>query len=97
LSNGTRKAATIINMIAQHGTISRSMDDDPDRPPVRYGALASCLRKVADYVTHLPQGTQIHAPKFGAGLAGGNWDFIEELIREEWLDMGIPVTIYSLE
>ena len=92
-----RKAATVINMIAQHGTITRPMDDDPERPPVRYGALAACMRKVAGYVVRLPQGTSIHAPKFGAGLAGGNWDFIEELIREEWLDRGIPVTIYSLD
>jgi len=97
LADGTRKAATVINMIAQHGTINHPMDDDPNRPPVRYNALAACLRKVAGYVVRLPQYTSIHAPKFGAGLAGGNWDFIEELIREEWLDRGIPVTIYSLE
>jgi len=97
LADGTRKQAIIANMIAQHGTVTRPMDDDPNRPPVRYTALASCMSKVADYITHLPQGTSIHAPKFGAGLAGGNWDFIEELIREEWLDRGIPVTIYSLD
>jgi hypothetical protein len=93
----TRKQATVVNMIAQHGTVTRPMDRDPNRPPVRYTALASCMSKVADYITHLPQGTSIHAPKFGAGLAGGNWDFIEELIRELWIDRGIPVTIYSLD
>jgi hypothetical protein len=92
-----RKQAIVANMIAQHGTITRKMDSDPNRPPVRYTALASCMSKVADYIAHLPQGTSIHAPKFGAGLAGGNWDFIEELIREQWIDRGIPVTIYSLE
>jgi hypothetical protein len=37
---------------------------------------------------------QIHAPKFGSGLAGGNWNFIEELIKDIWLN--IPVMIYSL-
>lgn len=87
-----RKAITVINMIGQRSTGKGS----DGRPPVRYTALASCLRKVGEYVSHLPQGTQIHAPKFGAGLAGGNWDFIEELIREEWLDK-FSVTIYSLE
>jgi hypothetical protein len=93
----TRKQAIVANMIAQHGTVTRPMDDDPNRPPVRYTALAACMSKVANYIAHLPQGTAIHAPKFGAGLAGGNWDLIEELIREEWLDRGIPVTIYSLD
>jgi hypothetical protein len=27
---------------------------------------------------------QIHAPKFGSGLAGGNWAFIQELIKDIW-------------
>jgi len=86
----------VANMIAQHGTVTRPMTDD-GRPPVRYGAVASCLRKVAQFIEETDLLFEIHAPKFGAGLAGGNWDFIEELIREEWLDKGIPVTIYSLE
>jgi hypothetical protein len=96
-SAGPWSNSIVANMIAQHGTVTRPMDDDPNRPPVRYTALAACMSKVANYIAHLPQGTAIHAPKFGAGLAGGNWDLIEELIREEWLDRGIPVTIYSLD
>jgi hypothetical protein len=35
---------------------------------------------------------EIHAPKFGSGLAGGNWNFIENLIEDIWID--IPVYIY---
>ena len=38
---------------------------------------------------------QIHAPKFGSGLAGGNWNFISCLIEDIW--DGIPVFIYDLK
>jgi hypothetical protein len=27
---------------------------------------------------------EIHAPKFGSGLAGGNWNFISDLIEDIW-------------
>jgi len=39
------------------------------------------------------QSVQIHAPKFGCGLAGGNWNFVSELIRDIWSN--IPVFIYE--
>lgn len=37
----------------------------------------------------------IHCPKFGSLRAGGNWEFILELINETWVDRGINVTIYE--
>lgn len=80
----------VANMIAQHDVC---LSDG--RPPVRYFALATCMDKVAQLAAI--EGIEIHAPKFGAGLAGGNWDFIATLIQEIWIDRGIPVTIYSLE
>jgi len=42
----------------------------------------------------VPKTTQIHAPLFGSGLAGGNWDFIEELINEIW--DGYDITVWQL-
>lgn len=36
---------------------------------------------------------EIHCPKFGAGLAQGNWIVIEELINEIWSDY--PVYVYE--
>ena len=44
-----------------------------------------------------PNKVEIHAPKFGSGLARGDWDVIEALIVEAWDNEGIPVTIYELE
>lgn len=70
------------NMIAQNGVISKNHNR-----PLNYYALAKCMANVATYISQLNQTEsriQIHAPKFGSGLAGGNWSFIQELIRDIW-------------
>jgi hypothetical protein len=38
---------------------------------------------------------QIHAPKFGSGLAKGNWHFIANLIEDIWADL--PMFIYEFD
>lgn len=82
---------TVVNMIAQSGVVG------PNNPkPIKYAALVKCMTEVAALALELPR-SEIHAPKFGSGLAQGNWDFIVELIEECWIAKGIPVTIYSLE
>jgi hypothetical protein len=81
----------IINMIGQH----TCGHDAAGRPPVRYTALVDCLRFVGDMAA--AWGSEIHAPAFGSDLAGGDWNFIEELIKECWCDLDLPVTIYSLK
>ena len=90
------RADTVIvaNMIAQEGVqgVGRPTND-PN--PIRYAALAQCLKKVKELDDNVLGEVEIHAPKFGSGLAGGNWDFIAELIKEIWA--GMDVTIYSLE
>lgn len=77
----------VCNMFAQHkvGGVR----------PLRYNALAACMDKVGTYVAD-PETLAIHAPLFGAGLAGGNWEFIEKLIEDAWLQRGIDVTVYYL-
>lgn len=81
------------NMIAQNGTIS------PNNPrPLNYGALVKSMISVLSYINnHFDSDTpvQIHAPKFGSGLAGGNWNFIEELIKDIWNQH--TVIIYDLK
>lgn len=83
------------NMIAQNGIISKS-----NQRPINYAALVKCMIEIKknidthrsnfDYTT-----VQIHAPKFGSGLAGGNWSFIEKLIEDIWYN--IPTYIYILK
>jgi len=63
--------------------------------PLYYNHLARCMDAVAAKAIKT-QG-EIWAPMFGSGLAGGNWEFIEQLIHDAWAQQNIPVTIYHLE
>jgi len=77
----------VYNMIAQDGFGSDV------RPPIRYAALATCMTKLAVGSKQYPM--HIVAPRFGSGLAGGDWHVIWQLIREVWLDAGIRVTVVT--
>ena len=77
----------ICHMIAQKGLINTNPH------PLRYLALISCMKKVGIKVDGV--NGSIHCPKFGSGLAGGNWEAIEQLIKEIWISQGIDVTIYE--
>lgn len=76
------------NMIAQNGTINK---DNPR--PLNYLALSKCMVNVRNYInTHFKdQPVQIKCPKFGCGLAGGNWLFIQDLIQDIWTNFDIIV------
>jgi len=71
---GTDDNIWVVNMIGQHGTISA---DNPK--PIKYAALVDCLRRVRD---HIPKTNRIVAPLLGAGLAGGDWSLIAQIIEE---------------
>lgn len=75
----------VANMVAQHLTVRSHAK------PIRYLHLANCMEQVRQFA----QGDyEIICPLFGAKLAGGNWDFIEELIDEIWKEL--TVTVYQL-
>lgn len=84
----------IANMIAQAGYI-----DDNNPRPLKYPALLHAMGRVANHIEYLrswrSKPISIHCPKFGSALAGGNWEFIEALIEDVWLDAGIDVTVYE--
>lgn len=73
----------IANMCAQTLTGKR---------PLSYNALVHCMEHTARFAK--VRGGKIYAPLFGSGLAGGNWEFIEELVRDVWND--IDTTIFYL-
>ena len=79
----------VANMIAQYDIYHIN-----DIPPIRYSAIRSCLEKVREFAQQ--QAASIHAPRFGAGLAGGDWHTIELIINEELIQHGISVTVYDL-
>ena len=43
------------------------------------------MSDVRNYISNLgADKIEIHCPKFGSGLAGGDWKFIEYLINDIW-------------
>lgn len=77
---------TVANMVAQTlGGIR----------PLNYYALAKAMQDVVHEFKNVA--FEIVAPMFGSALAGGNWSFIEELIKDIWLVNNIPVTVYWRE
>ena len=86
------KDVFVVNMIGQHD-VKPMRIDNVIVPPIRYDAVLQCLRKVAMYAKILK--ATVHAPRFGAHLAGGNWETIEKCINEALPT--IDVTIYDLK
>jgi hypothetical protein len=82
------------NMIAQNKLINKS-----NPRPLNYEALVMCMKEVRSYTHDLnirfPENkVEIHCPKFGSGLAGGDWNFIACLIDDIW--SSIPVFVYMV-
>lgn len=88
----TNKKIIFANMIAQNNTISKT-----NPKPLSYYSLCLCMKNVESYINNNLDAseTQIHAPKFGSGLAGGNWNLISELIDDIWSNFS--VFIYMLK
>lgn len=78
---------TICNMIAQSGYGLSA------KPRIRYEALDTCLRQLADCA--LERRASVHMPRIGCGQAGGSWDIVSELIEETLLKRLISVTVYD--
>lgn len=84
----------VVNMIAQNG-----IRNPNNIRPLNYAALVKSMVQVSQFI-HMNTGflkqtenIEIHAPKFGSGLAGGNWNFISDLIDDIWGKFF--VTIYN--
>ena len=84
------KDIVVANMIGQEGIGFDTLGN----PPIRYEAVRACLQKVVEYAKK--HNASIHGPLFGAGLAGGKWEAIEQIIMEEVCSNDVPITIYAL-
>lgn len=76
------------NMIAQNSTISRT-----NPRPLNYRYLMTSMVDITNFINKKfkDQNVEIHMPKFGCGLAGGNWNFIQDLVQDIWFDQKIYV------
>ena len=78
----------IANAITQDGYRQTYVDDQ-----VRYAdydAIAKAFVTINDYCVE-NQITEIAIPKIGAGLAGGDWDIIAEIIEAATPDVSVKV------
>lgn len=83
------ETTVVVNMIAQSGIQSLA-----NPQPLQYESLRMCLRQIAEFAQDFSG--EVHMPKIGAGLAGGDWKLIEKIIEEELTDKNIPVFVYTL-
>lgn len=64
---------------------------DGTNKPLDYEALTLCMRKI----NYIFKGKHIGLPQIGAGLAGGDWERIKQIIQKELKDCKITVVIYK--
>jgi hypothetical protein len=77
----------VANMVAQRGIRG------PKNPkPIQYRALKKTLRMVAHHARSLK--ATVHMPLLGAGLSGGDWDVIEDIVEQTLCRQGIVVYAY---
>lgn len=59
--------------------------------PFDYEAFTICMRKI----NHVFKGKRVGLPQIGAGLAGGNWQKIKQIIKDELKNCIVTVVIYK--
>jgi hypothetical protein len=83
-----------VNMIAQNGIKNGS-----NLRPINYLGLVKAMNSLSMFISNYTKDSnrsekvEIHCPKFGSGLAGGDWNFISYLIDDIWSK--IPVIVYN--
>jgi len=84
------KDLLVANLIGQRG-----ISYTGSRPPIRYDAVESGLRKVTEKALDI--NASIHMPRIGCGLAGGEWEEVERIIDRTLIKSALNVTVYDLE
>lgn len=93
----------VANMIAQHNFKTK---ENP--VPLDYKALAECLTKLDNWTGHYiktinkmamphkldPKEFTIHMPRIGCGLAGGDWNEVEKILKDT---INFDIFVYDLE
>lgn len=82
------KQMWVANLIGQHDIRGRA-----GRVPVRYEAIREGLERVADFA--LEHSATVHMPRIGCGLAGGQWDDVEQIVDEQLCRRDVDVTVYD--
>jgi O-acetyl-ADP-ribose deacetylase (regulator of RNase III) len=85
-----RDDLTLASLVCQHG-----FGESAKGPRLRYASLSTALDRIAEIA--LEKNASVHMPRIGTGAAGGSWNLIEGMIRENLTSRGVTVTVYDLK
>jgi O-acetyl-ADP-ribose deacetylase (regulator of RNase III) len=80
----------IANLLAQDGYKTKA-----NPVAIRYFALEESLEHLNNFVDSLNEQIEIWMPKIGTGLAGGDWNIIENIIEEKLKNKKVIVFEYG--
>ena len=80
---------TVINAYTQYN-YGKNHSDGVDKP-LDYEALTLCMRKI----NRIFAGKKIGMPKIGCGLAGGDWNTVEKIIKTELKNCNVTIVEYG--
>lgn len=65
--------------------------------PLNYYALRKGFNEIVSIYKSLDYSFTIHMPRIGCGLAGGDWNIVEQIIKDEFINKGIEVYVYDFK
>lgn len=83
----------VANMVAQDGIMTRATEKDK-KVYLDYDALQQCLDHLRAFA--VAENMPVQMPRIGAGLGGGDWTRIEQMIESSLTAQGVQVTVLSL-
>lgn len=81
----------VANIIGQYNIYSKD-----GQIPLDYEALEKGFRNVIEMFQTNNIPLTIHMPKIGCGLAGGDWNVVEKIIKNTFINENIEVYVYLL-
>ena len=88
-NNRNEPELTVVNAYTQYNYGLNHSDGVAQ--PFDYDAFTICMRKM----NRVFRGKHIGMPKIGSGLAGGDWDRIEQIIKRELGDCLVTIVNYK--
>lgn len=84
-----KKEITVVNAYTQYHYGPKHIDET--NKPLNYCAFTLCMQKI----NHTFTSKHILLPKIGAGLAGGDWIILLEIIKKELKDCRVTIVNYK--
>ena len=81
----------VANIIGQYYTYPRD-----GKIPLDYEALEKGFKFIIEIFKMHKMPFTVHMPKIGCGLAGGDWNRVEEIIKNTFISSNIEVYVYLL-